>query len=146
MKENVLSKKKKLVFIISLLFLVGFLPIAGLANPIIHIEDPGLEEAVREKLDRPRGPVYQTDLTTITELDASGRGITSLKGLEHFTKLVDLNLEDNKVADLTPLSKLGMLKNLNLRNNGIISLESINFQSITHLPLRKINLSHNVKQ
>lgn len=146
MKENVLSKKKILVFIISLLFLVGFLPIAGLANPIIHIEDPGLEEAVREKLDRPRGPVYQADLTTITELDASGRGITSLKGLEHFTKLVDLNLEDNKVADLTPLSKLGMLKNLNLRNNGIISLESINFQSITHLPLRKINLSHNVKR
>ena len=117
-----------------------------MANPIIHIEDPGLEEAVREKLDRPRGPVYQTDLTTTTELDASGRGITSLKGLEHFTKLVDLNLEDNKVADLTPLSKLGMLKNLNLRNNGIISLESINFQSITHLPLRKINLSHNVKR
>ena len=39
-----------------------------------------------------------------------------------------------------------MLKNLNLRNNGFISLESINFQSITHLPLRKINLSHNVKR
>lgn len=142
MKEKVITKKKIIVLLISLLTLACLLVIAGVANPIIVIEDEGLEEVVREKLDRPTGPIYETDLTTITELDASNADIISLQGMERFTRLVDLNLENNYIEDVSPLVDLTMLKTLNLQNNNISDLEDINFQTITHLGLRELSLGN----
>ena len=45
--------------------------------------DPELERAVREKLNRLEGPVRRTDLLRIARLNAAGRGITRLDGIEH---------------------------------------------------------------
>ena len=62
------------------------------------------------------GVTYRSDAT---EIDASGRGVTDLTGIEHFDKLEKLNLDDNAVADLSPLYELKQLRSVSLRNNGL---------------------------
>lgn len=145
MKEHIVTKKKIVVLLLMLLSLTFLLLVAGRANPIIEIEDEGLEKVVREKLDRPNGLIYETDLLTITELDASDQQIVSLNGIERFSRLVNLNLDNNTINDLTPLENLSMLRNLSLQNNNISSLEDINFHNISHLHIRELYIGDNVK-
>ena len=114
--------KKVLVLIVSLVALFALLLVASLANPIIELEDSNLEEVVREKLDRPEGDIYQSDLNTISQLDASNAEVTSLKGLERFSKLSDLNLEANIIEDWSPLKELFLLNRLNLSSNEITDI------------------------
>lgn len=124
----------------------GLLYVAGRANPVVSFTDPGLEAAVREKVGKADGVILLTDVRSITELDASGKGIRSLEGLAVLSKLVSLNLEDNQVNDLIDLSELPMLKMLNLRNNGITDLKNVNFEAISNMQLRELNLRHNVRE
>lgn len=144
MRKKKYRVKKYLVFTVSILMMFGLLFVVGLANPEVTFTDPGLEVAVREKIGRQTGVIHQTDLRSITELDATGKGIRSLKGIGHLTKLVSLNLEDNRVEDVSELARLPMLKKLSLRNNGITDLEDINFEAIVQLDLRELSLRHNV--
>lgn len=136
--------KKYLVFTVSILMMFGLLFVVGLANPEVTFSDPGLEGAVREKIGKTTGMIHQTDLRSITELDATGRGIRNLEGIGNLSKLVSLNLEDNHIEDVSELVKLPMLKVLSLRNNGITDLDDINFEAITHMDLRELSLRHNV--
>jgi hypothetical protein len=140
------SPGKIVFFLASLLLLGGLLVLANLVNPAVHFADPNLEKAIREKIDQPTAPLSRLDLLVITELDASGRGIKHLEGIEALRRLAVLNLADNTIADLSPLARLSMLSELNLQNNQISDLESINFDQITHLPIRSLNLRHNVDE
>jgi hypothetical protein len=140
-RKKKLLKEKIAVMIISVVMLIALLMLANALDPIVHFADSGLEEAVRDKL---RKPLNKSNLLTITELDASGRRIKNLEGIENLRKLVSINLDDNFVEDLSPLAQLEMLTELSLRNNEITDLNVINFAAITNLPLRKLNLRHNV--
>lgn len=144
MRKKKHKSKKYLVFTISILMMFGLLFVVGMANPSVTFPDPGLEAAVREEIGKLDGMVYQNDLRSITELDATGRGIRSLEGIGHLTKLVSLDLEDNRVEDVSALAKLPMLKVLSLRNNGITDLKDIHFDAINHMELRELSLRHNV--
>ncbi len=143
MEEKRVTKEKLLALTFSLVTLVGLLFVATQANPILTFEDEQLEAVIREKIDRPEGPIYETDMQNITTLDASASQITNLEGIQKLTRLTELNLEKNRVVDLSPLGELAMLTELNLKNNGLIDLEAANFDQITHLPLRELNLGLN---
>jgi Leucine-rich repeat (LRR) protein len=137
------SPGKIVFFLASLLLLGGLLVLANLVNPAIHFADPNLEKAIREKIDQPTSPLTRLDLLAITELDASGRDIKRLEGIEALRRLAVLNLGENAVEDLSPLAKLSMLSELNLQNNQISDLEAIRFDQIKHLPVRSLNLRDN---
>lgn len=145
LNEKDLFKRKLLVLIISLAVLICLLFIAEKANKEIKIEDPKLEEVIREKIEKPTGPIYQSELSNIISLDASNREITNLNGIERVYRLAEINLENNKIEDLTPLSKLKMLKVLNLNNNGITDLEEVNFKTLSRIQLREIKMRNNLK-
>ncbi|WP_236860144.1 6-bladed beta-propeller [Candidatus Formimonas warabiya] len=85
----------------------------------VHFPDAGLEAAVRGAINKPAGNIYQTDLDALTALDASGRNITNLSGLEHCTVLTELNLSDNQISDLSVLAGLTALFSVNLQHNRI---------------------------
>lgn len=140
------SPKKLLFLLVSLLLLAGFWPLAKLADPEVRFLDPNLEQVIREKINQPTKPIYRTHVLKITELDASGKGITRLDGIEALRRLSVLNLEDNFVEDLSPLASLGLLSELNLNNNQITNLEAVNFDRIRRLPLRSLSLRHNVDE
>ena len=64
----------------------------------------------------------ESDVASLTGLDASRRGITTLVGLEHASQLVSLQIAGNSISDLDPLSGLRNLRTLVANENRISSL------------------------
>ncbi|MBN1191991.1 MAG: hypothetical protein JXA46_19725 [Dehalococcoidales bacterium] len=91
-------------------------------DSVVEFSDPGLENAVREILGNPSDPLYQSDLLSITNLNASGAGISDLSGIQYCTNLVHLNLGDNRIRDLSGLVGLTSLSELNLDINRVNDL------------------------
>jgi len=81
--------------------------------------DPNLERAVRNTLNKPAGELTTEDLSRLTSLNASGCGIETLSGLEAATNLVTLDVEINRIANLTPLASLLQLTSLNISWNSV---------------------------
>jgi len=111
-------------------------------NKSVVFENPQIEDLIRDTLENPNGEISQRQLLTIVKLNASGRNLTSLTGIEKISNLVELDLSNNRIGDLTPLEKLKNLKKLNLRNNDltdlsplaqITSLTNLNIQSNTKI-------------
>jgi Leucine-rich repeat (LRR) protein len=98
---------------------------ASASGPDVLFSDPALEQAVREVLGKPSGPVSPDDLRSITELSARELGITDLTGLEYLVNLASLNLSGNKIEDLTPLQSLTGLKYLVLDANQITDISAL---------------------
>ncbi len=106
----------------------------------VSIPDPGLNAAIHEALQKPSGPLTQQDLLTLTNLDASGRNISSVAGLEAVRNLVSLNLEINQLANFSFPTTLSNLTVLVLRSN---SLTSCSFPAgLTRL--NSLDLAHNL--
>lgn len=60
-----------------------------------------------------------TKAEELTRLNCSNAGITSLKGLDRFFALTELNLADNQLADINEIGNLGRVEKLVLTNNKI---------------------------
>lgn len=101
----------------------------------ITFADSGLEQAVRNAIRNKSAsqPVYKKEILRITSLNASGRGITDLKGLEGFTNLEYLNLDNNALitSGLTPIQRLTNLRHLDLEDNAIEQITAV--QSLVNL-------------
>ena len=102
---------------------------------VVDFPDPGLEAAIREAIAKPTGNIYDTDLVGLTNLDARGRSISNLEGIQNCTDLTVLFLNNNQISDLAPLAGLTNLTLLELGGNqisdisaltGLISLTSLN--------------------
>lgn len=136
---------KKLIFMffsIAILFFLLFTVSHYQAET--YFKDSNLELIIREKAGISNGELKNSDLANITHLDASGMGIRNLEGIEALRDLVVLNLEDNRIECLLPLRNLRRLKELNLRNNQISDLDSINFRALQSINLRELDLRHNI--
>jgi internalin A len=98
-----------------LLALTGF--VASSSAQEIIIPDPGLNAAIRDALQKPNGPLTESDLLSLTNLFASSRNISNIAGLEAAHNLVDLDLDFNSLrslslpAGLTNLTVLEVLAN-----------------------------------
>ena len=66
----------------------------------VSIPDPSLNAVVRATLQKPNGPLTQSDMLGLTNLSAIFRNTTNLQGLEAAQLLVSLNLQDNRIAGL----------------------------------------------
>lgn len=65
----------------------SFNPVGSLT---LAFTDRKFLEAVRDRIDKPRGTIYAEDLEGVTYLNVNNKGIRSLAGLEHFTELEQL--------------------------------------------------------
>ncbi|HID55509.1 TPA: hypothetical protein EYP37_03190, partial [Candidatus Poribacteria bacterium] len=88
----------------------------------VYFPDPNLEAAVREAIGKPDGPIYKEDLVGLTALNAVGRKIVHLEGIEYCTELKKLYLSCNRISDLSPLGSLENLEGLYLDGNEIESI------------------------
>lgn len=77
--------------------------------------DPGLQACLDQTLER----LEETDATRITLLACPGAGIETLAGIERLARLEQLELGDNDISNVSPLTKLKNLRVLGLRNNEI---------------------------
>lgn len=81
--------------------------------------DENLEESISEELDIPIGEITVENIASLEELDAIGKNITNLSGLEYAVNLKKLNLFQNEITDISPLINLVKLEELNLAHNNI---------------------------
>ena len=85
------------------------------AGPPVSIPDPGLRGRIAAALGKCDGePIGLQELAALVVLDARRAGVTDLAGIEHAVNLEGLDLGDNPLADLRPLSSLPALRRLNL--------------------------------
>lgn len=84
----------------------------------VDMVDAALRTAINEALGR--GALDQLnrgELGQLRTLDISGRGITSLQGLQYAVNLTTLNGANNNISDTTPLAGLTRLTNVDLAGN-----------------------------
>lgn len=141
-KEGAAIKKGKLIGKISgiALALVIVVELAGLAtplspvladDPVVTFPDAKLDAAIREYIRKPTGDIHQSDLESLTNFDASNKGISDLTGLEYCINMTMLYLEDNRISDISPLSSLTNLTGLDLDSNRISDVSPLS--SLTNL-------------
>jgi len=101
---------------------------------IVNFNDSSLELAVRKALNKPSGPLYKSEVNDIQKLEAAGKGIQNLKGIENLTSLTYLDLgrkwkdggwNYNIIKDLSPISNLINLNYLDLSGNKIENISSL---------------------
>ncbi|EBF5117196.1 hypothetical protein FHZ94_15430, partial [Listeria monocytogenes] len=89
--------------------------------------DTNLAEVIRVKLGKASvsDMVTQSDLDSITSLDARNKNITDISGVEHLTRLVAVSFDSNQISDISPLSGLTNLSSLALRHNQISDISPL---------------------
>jgi len=127
------------IFGIALAFVI-ILGLAGLAtplspvladDPVVTFPDAKLDAAIREYIRKPTGDIHQSDLESLTNFDASNKGISDLTGLEYCINMTMLYLDDNRISDISPLSSLTNLTGLDLDSNEISDISPLS--SLTNL-------------
>lgn len=109
----------------------------------VYIDDPNLESCIRENLGlRDEFPIDIQDLESLTQLDCFCSGINDLSGLQLFKQITFLNLQNNGIVQLQPISGLLNLTDLKLAGNLLYDLETdFPFASLTNLV--RLDLSNN---
>src|SRR5579863_788149 len=87
------------------------------------LPDKNLEAAVRsvifEKKDK-TDEITDDDLKKVFVLDARGKGIKDLTGMDKCVNLLQLNASKNEIVDVSPLKDIKNLQSLDLSNNKIV--------------------------
>ncbi len=101
----------------------------------VEFTDPILEGLVRSGINKPSGPIFQTDLLELTELDARLKFVKNLEGLQYCIALEKLNLDFcSDIHDISPLSALTNLTWLSLWYVFMDSLEPVSdLTNLTYL-------------
>jgi parallel beta-helix repeat protein len=116
------------------------------AEQVVTFPDPNLEAAIREAIGKPAGDIWQSDLSSLTSLDANCRGITDLTGLEHCTNLMGLYLGGNQINDIRPLANLIDLTTLDLLGNQISNITPLtSLVNLIHLGLGTNNQINDIE-
>ena len=124
------------------------------------IPDANLRAVIEAALGKASGaPITQTEMATLTRLDAQDKEIRDLTGLEFATNLTSLNLggelsgwgaggvrlrlDSNTISDISPLSHLTKLTSLNLSGNDISDFSPLsNLTNLTTLTLINTTISN----
>ncbi len=101
------------------------LPGDNLQHSPVNFADPNLEAAIREAINKPQGPIYTSDLSSLTELKADNRGIADLTGIENCLNLERLDLSRNKITYIWGLAHLIRLEWLDLSYNNITNVGAL---------------------
>lgn len=117
----------------------------------VEFPDENLEAVIREKLGQPEDDIMRLDCLNITSLNAFGKEIISLEGLQYLENLESLKLAPenygvfdddsgwtfNFVSDLTPLENLVRLRNLNVKHNLVVDISPL--ANLTELTILSLN-------
>ena len=120
---------RKLLLLVGILMMtVAFTGCQRTPLPVT-IPDSALEVALRNALNKPEGPIYKSDLESLTYLDLTEKNISDISALSGLTNLWLLDLTDNNISDISALSGLTNLEWLDLDDNPL-SQKAINI----HIP------------
>ncbi len=96
------------------------------AEVIVDIPDANLRAKIESALGKTSGAtISETEMETLTTLNAQAASINNLTGLETATNLTTLILGDNSVSDISALAGLTNLAELQLWDNNITNFSSL---------------------
>lgn len=101
----------------------------------IKVSDPALKLCLQQTIEDQQLR-HSDELKTFSCTNA---GVKTVQGLEHFARLERIDLDDNAITDVTPLTLLPDLEVLHLRNNSLQSVAPL----ICAIKLREVALSGN---
>ncbi len=113
--------------------------------PVAQLSDPGLQGCVNIALQQQQVPT----INQLSTLSCASSEVIRLGGLQQLSALRFLNLSDNNIVDLNPLSTLNQLSGLSLANNPItdaaalLSLPNLNVLNLLgseDIPCSQLNL------
>ncbi len=108
----------------------------------IEFPDRYFEAAIREAIDKSRGPIHTSELEEITSLDVRGRYIEDITGLEHCRNLTRLTLVKTSISDISPLTSLTNLIQLTLVDSQISDISPLaSLTDVTYLYLENNQIS-----
>ena len=95
------------------------------------------------------GILKQDEADAVTDMDVSGKSITSLRGVEHFTKLTTLKASSNQLTAVD-VSHNTNLTQLNLRDNQLTAVDlsantNLRGLDLNNNHLTAVDVSHNTK-
>lgn len=105
----------------------------------IVFKDKNLEKVIREVINKPTGDIFKSDVEEIIEIDLSNNQITDITPLKNLTNLTTLGLSANQIIDITPLKNQTNLSDLYLFENQIIDITPL--ENLTNLTI--LNLGCN---
>ena len=110
---------------------------------VVDIPDPGLRGAIAQALNKaPGDTITRADMETLVELQAWGRDITDLRGIEFAINLIGLEIWFNNISDISPLASLTNLIWLDLDSNNISDISPLaSLTNLTRLWLSFNNIS-----
>src|SRR5262249_54042140 len=110
---------------VSLIFLLFSWLLTAQAQTGVKIPDKNLEAVLRASLQDPKGPLTEAMLGNVFILEAKGKKIADLTGLEKCKNLKLLNLANNQVAKLEPIKDLTNIQSLDLSDNKVTDLKPL---------------------
>ncbi len=121
----------------------------GVAIDANNFPDVNFREYVKQFDTNRNGKFEQVELSVVTEIDVNGRSITTLKGIEYFSKLQRLKCFSNNLTALD-VSKNTDLQFLWCFNNKLTTLNTGNNVNLTELSfggnqLTSVDLSKNTQ-
>jgi Leucine-rich repeat (LRR) protein len=133
--ENAMTRFLALSCVVSILTLIH----SASSAHAVAIPDKNLEAALRSVLRDVKGEFTDQNLANVYVLEADGKSISNLSGLEKCKNLAQLKLSHNQIVDLTPLKDLANLQSLDLANNKITDVTPLKGL----VALQYLELSHN---
>jgi hypothetical protein len=91
----------------------------------VAFADSAMEAVIRVIVQKPEGDLLSSDLAGVSEIQANDRGIHSLDGLQYCVSLIRLNIRGNAVTDLSPLTSLAQLTDMDASSNDISDLQPL---------------------
>ena len=140
--------------LLCLLMCVGLFPMAALADGDRYLEineanfpDAIFRQWVKDNLAGGKDYMTQAEVEGVTYISASGKGIASLKGVEHFTALEDLSCYNNQLTTLD-VSHNTALEELWCSDNQLATLDVSHNTALEDLDcsdnqLTTLDVSHN---
>ena len=104
----------------------------------VSIPDAALRTCLERDLEKSPGEtITEGDMASLTEIiSCSGRGITSLEGMQYATALSEVDFDGNAISDISPLAGLTSLTYLSLISNSIADISPVaGLTSLTFLAL-----------
>src|SRR5579863_1014191 len=102
MKSILFNRRPAFVCFNLIVSLVCAIAAVNRAQGQVNFPDPNLENAVRNTLQiSSPTPIYPSNMLTLTNLPASGYGITNLTGLNTASNLLILDVSFNQVSNLS---------------------------------------------
>lgn len=92
---------------------------------VVSFADKNLETVIRNKINKPTGTLYKSDVEGITALEIRNAGVTSLDGIENLSNLQGLGVLDDSVYDIDSVKYLTKLNGIALRSMQLKNMDEI---------------------